>query len=236
MRSMMPMMLFFSVFWTTLTRPIYAQPRSVELARRLAGNAQTPPGSVEAARIGTEMQRYKAARACFTAQIQQAKTAGADAYWSRKRLRDQYRLEQERGEYKTFHDVEKLAEHYEALRMLRDLKLEWHTERARRMAPKPLSSTEFDRQSGKISWPVLLWHERFDEERSRLDALFAIRQNVTTGSRDGLQCMLEIRDATRSAESILKTMADEVPPMHYASAKRFLESLAYVAQSEQKIK
>lgn len=92
--------------------------------------------------------------------------------------------------------------------------------------PKPLSPSEFDTVSGKVSWPLALQVDGYATSREELEKVLARR--VSTGTL-GPADYMKVRQVTQSMLDQLKGQIREVPPEQYTLAKRFIESLAYQA-------
>ena len=104
-------------------------------------------------------------------------------------------------------------------------------ELAGRFAPRRLSASEYDPITGAISWPSLLLEDpRFDDDRGRLDMLFAQRAR-SSGNLGSGNCR-EIRKTIERMKGTLIVIGGEgeVDGTTCVGAKSFLNSLAYEAQ------
>jgi len=92
--------------------------------------------------------------------------------------------------------------------------------------PRPLSPSEVDYVSGKISWPGPLTMGPFDASRDELNELYAKR------SRQGglnYEDQLEVRRLTDAMLADLKKQIKDIPPMDYTASRNFLQSLRFEA-------
>jgi len=94
--------------------------------------------------------------------------------------------------------------------------------------PSPMSPSELDSVTGGISWPPLLKIGRYDQPRGELEALFAKR--ATYGGL-GFEDQTKLRKATSTMLASLREQIRDVPASDYMASKKFLQSLAYDAQS-----
>jgi hypothetical protein len=93
--------------------------------------------------------------------------------------------------------------------------------------PGRLTSNQLDELSGEIAWPLLLQSEAFDHHRAELEELFSRRaENGRISGEDFLQ----LKQVTEALNSDLKDRVHHLPLNEYATAKRFLKSVAYEAQ------
>ncbi len=86
-----------------------------------------------------------------------------------------------------------------------------------------LPPNQIDRQTGKICWPRTLQGRAFDAARRGLEGLAAAghqasRDPVKNGSR-------EIRERIEEIKDQLREQINEMPPMEYIAAQKFLDGL-----------
>lgn len=92
--------------------------------------------------------------------------------------------------------------------------------------PKPLSPSELDTVTGKISWPMLLQSREHADGCAELQKIFADR---ATKGAIGPEEYMKVREVTDAMMADLNEQIKDVPPSQYVIAKRFLQSLAYEA-------
>ena len=97
---------------------------------------------------------------------------------------------------------------------------------AAEQAPKTLAASDLDPLTGDISWPLVLQGNEYEELRTKLDGLFALRAKQGVSSH-----VFEIQDVANEGLAQLKANIKDYPPPEYLKAKRFLESLAYSARA-----
>jgi hypothetical protein len=91
-------------------------------------------------------------------------------------------------------------------------------------APRPLTVSDVDPVSGRVTWPKVLQDELFAQERGAVDQLVAKQAQYGT---------LGISDTSRAGEAIQKMAAklrDQIrnlPTNDYIASKNFLKSLMY---------
>lgn len=96
---------------------------------------------------------------------------------------------------------------------------------SRATTPKRLAPNQFDRDTGKLSWPGALQSESFAIERSRLGQIVAYR---TAHSNEELKSQQEeVRRLTHHMRDELISHIKELRPMDFVAAKKFLDSLAH---------
>jgi len=93
--------------------------------------------------------------------------------------------------------------------------------------PKPLSTSQVDHVSGKISWPGPLAMSSFDATRAELDKLYAKRSQQGGLSYEDQR---EVRELTDAMLADLKKQIKDIPPMDYSASKNFLQSLRFEAR------
>jgi hypothetical protein len=96
-----------------------------------------------------------------------------------------------------------------------------------RKPPKPtlprLSAEQFDRQTGKISWPKALQGKTCESARRELDQLAAIRPDFDDSAE---REKTDIAERIAEIKSHLRKQINEMPPSEYVAARRFLDGLA----------
>jgi len=95
--------------------------------------------------------------------------------------------------------------------------------------PDRLSPSELDPLSGRITWPVVLKDDRFQEDRQQLEKIFAERAVVGVLS---MAQLTQIDSLTKHMLAVLKENINAYPPQLYTQAKSFLQSLAYEALAQ----
>jgi hypothetical protein len=91
--------------------------------------------------------------------------------------------------------------------------------------PDPLTTHEYDRVSGRITWPHILRTNEYDAFRNRIDQLMVKRTADNDG--DGSPFQREIASLVDAMKMLLKTNINTVTDSQYADAKAFLRSLDY---------
>ena len=97
---------------------------------------------------------------------------------------------------------------------------------AREQAPKTLASSDLDPLTGDIAWPLVLQQDEYEDVRTKLEGLFALR--ATEGSSSHV---FEIQQTANEALAQLKANIRNYPAPEYLKAKKFLESLAFSARA-----
>ena len=96
--------------------------------------------------------------------------------------------------------------------------------------PLQLSSEQFDRQTGKISWPQALQGDGLDAARRGLEQLASPGTPISgEAARNRIR---EIRKLTEEGKAQLKEKIRQVPPVDYIAAHKFLDALASELQAE----
>ena len=93
--------------------------------------------------------------------------------------------------------------------------------------PDRLSPGELDPLSGKIAWPAVLRLPAYDQQRAKLDALFAKRAEAQISA---YALYGEIRATADELLNALKANITDYPANAYLTAKQFVERLAYEAR------
>ena len=92
--------------------------------------------------------------------------------------------------------------------------------------PKPLSNSELNAVTGEIHWPMLLTVKNLDAQRTELQKMFTARAyHGVLGAED----FLKTSGLIDQMIAMLKDEISKVPAQQYITAKKFLESLAYVS-------
>jgi len=93
-------------------------------------------------------------------------------------------------------------------------------------APDKLAASDLDPLTGDISWPLVLQQDEYEEIRTKMEGLFALR-----AKQGDSEYVFQIQDAANEALAKLKANIRDYPAPEYLKAKRFLESLAYTARA-----
>ncbi len=91
--------------------------------------------------------------------------------------------------------------------------------------PDALTSQQYDRNSGKITWPHVLRTAEYDAFRNRIDELIFSRSPENDG--DGSPFQREVASLVDGMKMLLKTNLYTITDTQYADAKAFLNSLDY---------
>ena len=91
--------------------------------------------------------------------------------------------------------------------------------------PDRITASQVDPRSGQINWPAALLGDEYEPQRRRLDALFAVRDQVDSGVDSGLHA--QVKALTGEMKDELKQHVREFDATTYMAARRFLESLRY---------
>jgi hypothetical protein len=97
---------------------------------------------------------------------------------------------------------------------------------ARDGIPKPLTPSQVDPITGRITWPSPLQQEVFAPNRDEVNQVFATRARY---GGLGYTDQLKARHAVDAMFDELKSQVQEMPPMDYVACRGFLQSLAYAA-------
>jgi len=106
------------------------------------------------------------------------------------------------------------------------LSTEEYVRLARDLAPEPLTPTQLDPLTGAINWPAPLRVAAYDPLRRRIEKLFQDKATGYTVYGDLLQ-------AIQDFAAQLKADIDKFPANDYVTAKKFLDSLAWVSRGTQ---
>jgi hypothetical protein len=97
---------------------------------------------------------------------------------------------------------------------------------ARDGIPKPLTPSQVDPVTGRITWPGALQQNTFRPNRSEVDGLFATRARY---GGLGYSDQMKARQAVDAMFEELKSQVQQIPPMDYVACRGFLQSLSYAA-------
>jgi hypothetical protein len=89
--------------------------------------------------------------------------------------------------------------------------------------PRRLNSREFDPVTGKIHWPQVFLHEKYNDLRSQLEPLFVRR--ASTSPTPALAT--EIHDVLVEIIETLRGDIENLPANDYVAARKFLDSLDF---------
>lgn len=94
---------------------------------------------------------------------------------------------------------------------------------ARDAAPKPLSTQQFDRGTGKIEWPVALQQPEYQTTRAQIETAM---QGVASGGATTI-----LYAASREMRELLRANADSTAAKDFVAASKFIDSLAVTARA-----
>ncbi len=89
--------------------------------------------------------------------------------------------------------------------------------------PKKLTATEFNAETGQITWPHILRQSQYAPIKSEIDNLFATRNKDNSG--DGSSTQLQISQMVKSLTSLLRENIDTMSSEQYMHALEFLRSV-----------
>jgi hypothetical protein len=92
-----------------------------------------------------------------------------------------------------------------------------------------LSPDQFDRQTGRISWPEVLQGEAFNASRRTLEQLAADRSADRDAAKSGNSEMCKLIEEIKNQ---LREQITEMPCTEYIAARKFLDALANELRSE----
>lgn len=98
---------------------------------------------------------------------------------------------------------------------------------AKTAAPERLGADQFHPATGRISWPDALQGEEYAAYRAQVEQVFAYR---AANGGIGAQERAFLAEATSAMRSLLRNQIQELAPMQYTSARRFLDGLTYEIQ------
>lgn len=94
--------------------------------------------------------------------------------------------------------------------------------------PDSLRPSEFDAETGKIAWPVLLQRNMFDETRNATEA--QINQWVSSKRSGQPFDIYGLHATVDGMRSVLKTLIQTVPTGEYLASRNFLDRLDQTIQ------
>ena len=103
-----------------------------------------------------------------------------------------------------------------------------YAELARKAAPDRLGPNQYDRASGRLTWPPALAAGEFAAERTAIEMALATRTPGDAGP--GTDLHRQVQQATERMQANLQPQIATLSPMEFVAAKKFLSSLAFEAQ------
>lgn len=97
-------------------------------------------------------------------------------------------------------------------------------------APKHLTAEQYDRATGKLSWPEALQTSDFAADRATLEQIFADRVGST--DQEWKSKSDDVRRLTSSLRNHLTAQVKDMRPMDFVAAKKFLDGLSREISSE----
>jgi hypothetical protein len=97
---------------------------------------------------------------------------------------------------------------------------------ARQAAPRPLTSAQLDRLTGRIEWPLILRDPQYAALTEPLNQLFVER---AAGSAPP-DVYLKVQKAADALQAALKKNINDYKSGDFIAAKKFIDSLAYEAR------
>lgn len=91
--------------------------------------------------------------------------------------------------------------------------------------PEPLTTQQYDRTSGKVTWPHILRTAEYEAFRSRIDELIFARSPENDG--DGSPFQREVASLVDAMRMLLRNNIYNVTDSQYSDARAFLRSLDY---------
>jgi len=88
--------------------------------------------------------------------------------------------------------------------------------------PPRLESRQFDRSTGKVTWPAALMHDSFAPQRNEMESLLAAR--ARSGATSELSA--QITSTTRALHEQLRSQIRQTVTQDYLEAYKFLSSLS----------
>jgi len=89
--------------------------------------------------------------------------------------------------------------------------------------PKKLTATEFNAETGQITWPHILRQPQYAPIKNEIDKVFASRNKENSG--DGSSTQLQINQMVKSLTSLLRENIDTMSSEQYMHALEFLRSV-----------
>ena len=99
---------------------------------------------------------------------------------------------------------------------------------ARERAPDRLNSSQVDRYTGRINWPVVLKGESYRKRREQLDQLYA--SHTAGGGGMNTSEYAKIQRLSKEMQTQLKDEIKDLTPEQYSYTRKFLEGLRYEAR------
>jgi hypothetical protein len=103
---------------------------------------------------------------------------------------------------------------------------------ARQGLPQPLSRREFDPAFGVVNWPGPLRLPAFEEERVTMDRLLSDYCMGVAGHSEAEDLARQILRSIDELQGKLKQQINDLSPMEYLYAKKFLERLRFELQRQ----
>lgn len=101
-------------------------------------------------------------------------------------------------------------------------------ELARQLGPSRLTAAEYVPAIGILRWPAALQGEEFAHERALVNGIFATRAADDTGI--GSKFHQDVKQASDRLAAKLKQQMNELSPMEYIAARKFVTGLVQEAQ------
>ena len=99
---------------------------------------------------------------------------------------------------------------------------------ARQQAPEGLNPAQYNRELGRLNWPVLLNNEVFAPEREMLDRAFAARSPADVGAASAFHSQVKMLPARWKRSC--RTTSPLLSPAEYMAAKKFVLGLSVESQ------
>ena len=94
--------------------------------------------------------------------------------------------------------------------------------------PDALKPSEFDAETGKINWPVLLQRNMFDESRTVVES--QVSQWLASKKSGQAFDIYGVHASVDAVRTVLKTLIQSVPTGEYLSSRNFLDRLDQTIQ------
>ena len=91
--------------------------------------------------------------------------------------------------------------------------------------PTPISSSQVNRYSGEIEWPVMIKNNHFDQDRDNVDTLYP--KHLSAGAGVNTVEYSPIQNSLKSMKSGLSKVRKQYQPEQYSYSKKFLESFIF---------
>ncbi len=99
---------------------------------------------------------------------------------------------------------------------------------ARKAAPDRLGPYQYDRASGRLTWPTALMGGEFAADRAAVEMAFSTRTPGDFGA--GTDFYAHVKQIADDMQARLQPQVASLSPMEFIAAKKFLSSLSYEAQ------